>query len=200
MSPPCPWTFQFPNAMQDDSYLSPSQWPIGCRGRTGIWFPGWFCVFSNGPKMINTLVAVSALQRRKGEGRKGRNCLICTITQVIYRLYASERFLCSQMLESWVPKLSTTRWHLTVFPYKPHFLNCSPLYILSIHKQKWLLCFGFLKKKPHLKNNLIFGIFQVAGKTSNRSWQSSDLSQKWLCSSVNGGIMQNMLISGWVIN
>lgn len=109
ISPPCPWTFQFPHVVWDSSHLSPSWWPVGYRGRTGVWLLGWFYVFYNGLKMINTLVTVSALQRRNCEVRNGRNCLICMTAQVIYGLYASEIFLCSQMLNSRLPKLSTTR-------------------------------------------------------------------------------------------
>lgn len=100
ISPPCPWTSQFPNAMWDSSHLSPLPWPMGCRGRTGVWFPGWFCAFHNGLKMINTLVTVTALQKRNCEVRKGRNCSICMITYVTCGLRASELFLCSQMLNS----------------------------------------------------------------------------------------------------
>ena len=109
ISPLCPWTFQCLSAMWEDSHLSPSQWPGGCRGRTRVWFPGWFSVFYSDLKMINTLVTVSALQRRKCDVRKGRNGSISVITQVMYGLYALERLLCSQMWKSWVLRLSTSR-------------------------------------------------------------------------------------------
>ena len=56
-------------------------------------------VFYNGLKMINTLVIISALPRRKCDMGKGRNSSICVITQVMYGLYASELFLYSQMLK-----------------------------------------------------------------------------------------------------
>lgn len=106
ISPPCPWTFQCLSAMWEDSHLSPSQWPGGCRGRTGVWFPGCFSVFCNGLKMIKELVIVSALWRKKCDMGKGRNSSICMITQVMYGLYVSDLFLYSQMLKYWVPRLS----------------------------------------------------------------------------------------------